>query len=327
MPEFSIIVLFDRAEFEPCLSSLLSQKGPSFEIIGVIAPGTKKPEVGNIVKFLELSERNPAYRRNQAVLEACGDYIAFIDDDAYAPPLWLKDAKEIFETHPEYSGIGGVNIAPEEQRVLEWISDVILSTPLIGSGNPTYREARGWRDAHPGEIHLTNFFVKREVFQRIGGFNEKLGYGAEDSEFIWYGNKLGYRFGFFPSLAVRHRRRAFGWSYIKQRFWFRRQSARLLVLNPGFYGFNPSLIIAGFGTLVLIFILIYKPIWVLFLAIIYFFATISLSFKKAKKRIGIIFILPFCFLVHHLVYGLGLFFGIIEGLVLGRNKLRQKLSR
>ncbi len=329
---FSVIVLFDRGEPEPCLSSILAQENADFELIAVTNPGAGIKGDDRLC-VIESSEKNPAGRRNRAAERAQGEILAFIDDDAHAPGDWLKQASRIFSDKPEIAGLGGSNIAPEDQGLAECISDIILATPIIGSGNPTYRSSGVPRPAGPGDIHLSNFFVRRDAFEKIGGFNEGLGYGAEDSEFVYLGQKrCEMKFWFFPELVVKHRRRAFGIPYLKQRFKFRRQNGRILLVYPGMYLGNRSLQAALAALLSMIILLALLPWLWKWLALAYYILTLLLSLyssSPAKARLlRLLPILPFAYLLHHTAYLSGLISGIAEGLLLiGPKRLRKKLKR
>ena len=71
---------------ERAIGSVLAQETPfPFELIVVSATplsALSKTGVRNVVEV----NRNPATRRNRAVSEACGEILAFIDDDAMADP-------------------------------------------------------------------------------------------------------------------------------------------------------------------------------------------------------------------------------------------------
>lgn len=326
-PRFSVIVLLDRNQLEPCLSSLLGQTGPAFEVIAVVNPGRSLPAHPHLRSLAE-ADRNPARRRNRAAALAAGEILAFLDDDAAAPADWLAKADCLFQAHPELAGLGGPNLAPRECPFPEWLSEVILSTPFLGSGNPTYRADGSARPARPGDIHLCNFLVRRECFQQLHGFNEGLGYGAEDSEFIYLGQRRrGYGFGFFPELTVTHRRRPFGPSYLRQRFRLRRQNGKLLWVYPDMYGKNPSLR-AGLLLVPLFAVSVWlAPVLLPAWALLYLTAVWALSWKRAAERPWALPLISLAFLLHHLTYALGLGFGWLEGLLQGPRQLRDRLGR
>lgn len=334
-PEVSVIAIFDRGEFEPCMSSLLEQEEVNFEIIAVVSEkmsgmsgwGHPLPS-GDRVRLLAVSDRNPARRRNLAAAEAGGGYLAFIDDDATAPPDWLKKGVEFLEDNPDVAGVGGPNLIPEDAGFRERVTDMVLTTPLIGGGSRAYRGGGTLAPARPGEVHLVNFILRKEWFDKVGGFNEAMGYGAEDTEFLYIAGKLGAAFMFDPSLIVSHRRRPFGPSYFSQRFRLRAQSARLFAAYPGVYIKNLSFIAAilALPALALSFALVpffRSGLGLLALSGTYAALTIVLSFGSWMKMPALVLIAPVAFFLHHLVYLAGLWRGIPGAMITGAGRVRR----
>jgi glycosyltransferase involved in cell wall biosynthesis len=116
--------------------------------------------------------------RNIGVKEAEGDVIAFIDDDAIADKEWVASLVDIYKRGDAIS-VGG--------KIM----------PIWLGGEPRYfPEELGWLVGitHKGfaedkVIEVRNSFgpnmsFKREVFDRIGYFNEKLGFGKSGTSYI-----------------------------------------------------------------------------------------------------------------------------------------------
>ncbi len=326
-PEFSIIVLFGRDRLEPCLSSLLSQENANFEIIAVA--GKSEPAVKDSrCNFIIVPDPNPARRRNLAVAASRGEFLAFIDDDAIAPKDWLAKAKAIFATRPDLAGLGGPNLAPENMDWREQLTDLILSDQYFGSGGGSYQAGGKTHPARPGELHLSNFFLRRECFDAVRGFNEKLGYGGEDSEMVYQiRKKTGRDWEFVPEVFVRHRRRKFGMELWQRNFRFRRRNGRMIWLHPDMYRWNFSLLMGAIVVILFFIVLWFRPIaaWgcVLFYGL--FFGAGSLL--RLKKRRWLCLAAPFAYFLHHSVYLLGLSAGLGEGMFRGRKELRQLLGR
>jgi len=129
--------------------------------------------------------------RNIGIKEAKGDVIAFIDDDATADNNWATSLVDIYERGDAIS-VGGKIV------------------PMWLGGKPRYfPEELGWLVGitHEGfaeekvvEIRNTfgpNMSFKREVFDRIGYFNEKLGFGKRGTSYIQ---------GEEPEFAIRMKR-------------------------------------------------------------------------------------------------------------------------
>jgi GT2 family glycosyltransferase len=330
-PAVSVIALFDRGEFEPCLSSLLAQTGVEFELLAVVgdeSAAARAPKDERI-RCIVVSDRNPALRRNAAAAKAQGRILAFIDDDATAPPDWLAHGLEFLDSNPHVAGVGGPNLCPANANLRELLTDMVLTAPLIGAGSRAYRGGGWTAPAKPGELHLVNFLVRRDCFDRVGGFNEALGYGGEDTEFIYQASRLGAKFAFDPSLRVPHRRRPFGLSYFRQRFHLRRQSAKLFVAYPRIYARSLSFYLAVLalpaliGVSVLSAWLTQDKNWIiefggLYLTIIWAWAFCS------KQSWSIILLAPLVFFLHHLANLAGLWFGFTEALFSPSPRRRSK---
>jgi GT2 family glycosyltransferase len=320
----SVIALFDRGEFEPCLSSLLAQEGVDFEVLAVVndeETASRLPRHGR-VRGLVMVERNPAYRRNAAASRAQGRYLAFIDDDAIAPPDWLARGAAFLEDDPLVAGTGGPNLGPPEAGFWERVTDLALSTPVIGAGSRAFRGGGELAEARPGEVHLVNFLVRRDWFERVNGFNEALGYGGEDTEFLYQAKLLGGKFMFDPGLVVFHHRRRFGPDYFRQRFRLRRQTAKLFLAYPRIYATSiPFLAALVLPPLLLLAFLLAptagKEYMLAGIALFYLFAPPLLA-RSLRKGLGTLCLLaPAVFLIHHSIYVLGLWWGLAEGLLPG----------
>ena len=129
--------------------------------------------------------------RNIGAKQARGDVIAFLDDDAVADKDWVASLVDIYKRGDAIS-VGG--------KIM----------PIWLGGKPRYfPEELGWLVGitHEGfaeekvvEIRNTfgpNMSFKREVFERIGYFNEKLGFGKRGTSYIQ---------GEEPDFAIRMKR-------------------------------------------------------------------------------------------------------------------------
>ncbi len=342
-PLVSVVVIFDRGEFEPCLSSLLSQMDADFEIIAVVGDKTDEAvaegslymeDSGEVARDprlrpLKVADRNAARRRNLAAEKARGKYLAFIDDDAFAPPDWLAKGVDFLESHPVYAGVGGPNLLPEESGPREKLTDMALTAPLLGAGSRAYRGGGSRALAKPGELHLVDLFVRKEVFDLTGGFNEALGYGAEDTEFLYLASRKGHAFIFDPHLYVFHKRRPFGMPYLLQRFRLRGQSGRLFAARPSVYarsaGFWAALCGPPLALALVLFLLVQgNLLMVAMLAALYAAASLALS-AFSRRRPAHLIVSPAVFFLHHAANLAGLWHGLCRGLADKRD--RKKIRR
>ncbi len=314
MPEVSIVVAMDRVGPDPerCIERLLGQRtSRSFEII-VVGGETPGLTCDTHIRTLTEPDRNPAVRRNGGVALARGRIFAFIDDDAFAAPEWLETAMEYLDTHPDVLALGGPDPAPLDSPLGELVSDTLLSTRWIGSGILCHEVPDGvFRVRSPHDLALVNLFVRREAFEEGGGFDPVIGYVGEDTallEKILERGAVVYHSG----VIVRHRRRAFPGSFLRQRWRYRVKTGRMLVSGPRTYRRSGKLWIFLGGGAAFVALLVATPLAALALLAAYGVAVTVLAIPSTRLPWWSWPLIPFAFLVHHANY----FAGIVTGAVL-----------
>ena len=318
----SVMIAAGRTEINDTLESLKRQtlKSENYEII-VVSEIEKLQSVENQdVKFIQVETGNPAVKRNTGVSSAQGKILAFIDDDALAPDDWLERGFLCLRTNPSYCGVGGPNLLPPNANRKEQLTNIILNCPLLGSGHISYSSKFAVREAKLGEIHLCNLFVWKNVFLDAGGLNEYVGYGGEDTEFLYQvKKKFGKVFLYSSEIYVYHHRREFGWSYVKQRFKLRTNNGRLTWAYPKLYSRNLKFSLPIIGILAYLLIIIRIPLIILPTLAIYIVVT---SVYTTIRHRDFFPILIFALFAHHFTYAAGIFYGLLLGAVQFRRTLR-----
>ena len=152
-----------------------------------------------------------------------------------------------------------------------------------------------------------------KYLDELGGFNENIGYGCEDSELIFYAeNKFGKIFLYNSDLWVYHHRRKFGLKYLKQRLQLRFDNGRMILAYPSMYLSNLLFLAALLGLPAgIVLLLLYPPG---FLAVfgVYFVLVAILNILLYPRFFPV---LSGCYVLHHLAYVVGIWKGFISGLV------------
>lgn len=135
--------------------------------------------------------------RNSGIAAASADILVFTDDDCYPAQDYLQQVLSAFTTD-DLDFVGG--------RVELFSPDDGRATVLT-KAEPLFFEPGSFIPA--GTVLGANMAVRREVFRRIGGFDELLGPGArfhaaDDSEFISRASAYGYRGAYLPGPCVWH---------------------------------------------------------------------------------------------------------------------------
>jgi GT2 family glycosyltransferase len=168
---------------------------------------------------------------NDAVHAATGNVLAFLDDDVVVDKTWLTSVEEFFQGGKYHVGQGIIRLQsparddPEVQKLVQRYRTI----PKL-EYDPKLAEVRSLNGA--------NFFVAREVFDRVGGFDERLGPGAsgtsEDVEFAHRLARSGIGIGYVSKAVVYHHvdRRRLTDEYFKLAHW-RQGKSRFLIRNRG----------------------------------------------------------------------------------------------
>jgi GT2 family glycosyltransferase len=133
--------------------------------------------------------------RNTALARLEADIVAFPDDDCVYPEGTLERVGRRFAAEQELSGITGRAEDEHGRSSPSWRPD---AAPLTDDNL--------WNRA----ISFT-MFVRREVVERVGPFDERLGLGSgetwasgEEIDYLIRAIRAGGRIAYDPSLVVRH---------------------------------------------------------------------------------------------------------------------------
>jgi GT2 family glycosyltransferase len=311
----SVVVAAGRSDLRETLRSLKEQDYPDDQYEVIVVSELDRLELDPMlsIRLVKAPGKNPAHKRNLGAAAARGGLLGFIDDDAMAPRQWLSRAAALFEAHANAAGVGGPNLSPAGAGWRQRLTDALLTLPVVGSGNPSYGRKGATRNAQMGDIHLVNMFVRREVFEAVGGLNESVGYGGEDTEFIYATERqLGRPFIYASDLFVYHHRRAFGPAYLKQRFRLRANTGALSVAFSGMYARKPSFWLLVVAPPALLGLLLTEPPFALFALILYAAAVFGISlFNTPLLALPVTLCAP----LHHLTYAAGLYWGIASALL------------
>ncbi len=191
-----VIPVYNRAGLiGPVIEALLEQTYKPLEIIVVddgSTDNTKEVVSSYPVKYIYQKNQGPASARNRGFRESVGDVIAFIDSDCIARPDWLENLIKGFDS-PEVGAVAGsYDIANPESLLSRLIHEEIK-----------WRHSRFKKFIRAFGSY--NVAIRREVFERTGGFDETYRTASgEDNDLSYRLLKLGYRIRFMPDALVAH---------------------------------------------------------------------------------------------------------------------------
>jgi len=145
---------------------------------------------------------------NLGVSRASGEFVAFLNNDARPDAKWISAAIDTFNS--------GQDVAAVASKVLDWdgerIDFVDSSLTWYGMGyKPHAGEVdRGSWDEEHDVLFGTGaaMFVRHEVFDELGGFDDEFFMFYDDVDLGWRLNLLGYRFRYQPKSVAYHKHHA-----------------------------------------------------------------------------------------------------------------------
>jgi len=142
--------------------------------------------------------RGIAAARNTAVTAACGEWIAFFDDDQVAEPNWLKEL-HAFALKTRSECVGGARPLLLTVQELSRLSPICR--PILGEIAQGNEPRKCDRKQYPC---TGNMLLRRSVFDRVGHFDESWTRGGSDIEFTARLRRAGLEAWFTPKAIVRH---------------------------------------------------------------------------------------------------------------------------
>jgi GT2 family glycosyltransferase len=267
------------------------------------------------VQLLCHSRRHTAVSLNLGIQAARGRYVAILGAHARVDAGWIDAVIEALTRHPDAWGVGGVLDTVAEGRTGAAIS-IAQSSP-IGVGNCRFRTG-----GQPGYVDTVVFGAyRREVFQRVGGFDEEL-VRNQDDEFNIRILAAGGRLYFDPRIRCRYyARSSLGrlWrQYYQYGFWKVRVRQKVGRLGSWRH-YVPAAFIAG-GALSLAGALAVAGGWRVLLSYLalYSLALVGGSLLVVRRRIDLVPPVGLAAAVMHIAYGLGFWEGIARWVVLRR---------
>jgi GT2 family glycosyltransferase len=147
------------------------------------------------------ARRGPAAARNLGASVAEGDGLSFIDSDCRPASDWLERIEFFLKENPDEVVMGKTQI-PKAGFLANAISD--LGFP--GGANLGFEKV--WKVDEWGytdHISACNFAVTKAVFERVGGFDERLSLnGCEDVELSLRWRHNGIKIRYRPEVRVWH---------------------------------------------------------------------------------------------------------------------------
>jgi glycosyltransferase involved in cell wall biosynthesis len=198
LPSICVIVpaLNEARYIGRCLKSLAAVNYPAELLEVIVADNGSKDGTVEIARSFasrinlsvaQLPGVTVSALRNLAASRTTAERLAFLDGDCVAPPSWLEEAVRAGRANGG-AVLGASYLVPDDDP---WVARVWQRhEQRNGHGPVSY-------------VSSHNLHVSRELFERVGGFNELLE-SNEDYEFCQRALAAGYAVKTHPPLAVVH---------------------------------------------------------------------------------------------------------------------------
>jgi GT2 family glycosyltransferase len=212
---FSIVIINWNGQknlgelLDKCLESVVKTSYKNFEVIFVDNASTdgsyeyvRSKFKG--FKFFKNQENLGFVGGNNVGAKFCkGDVIVFLNNDTIVDATWLNEPAKLFFENPEI-GMVQSNLRMLENPAVPDSTGHIISAIVMPienfffTGEPTEPEPIfGGKGAA--------LFIRRELLEKLGGFDEDYFYYFEESDLCWRAHLLGYEVYFSPDSKVLHK--------------------------------------------------------------------------------------------------------------------------
>ena len=164
-------------------------------------------------RIIPSGKAGPAEKRDLALKYATGEFLAFLDDDAYPEPTWLKKAMIHFDDE-KIAAVGGPAKTPRNNGVLQKVSGAVFES-YLGGGATRHRYLPIGKSRKIDDWPTVNLLVRRDVFEQVGGFDNTY-WPGEDTKLCLDINNAGHDIIYNPEAIVYHHRRSDLLKHFKQ---------------------------------------------------------------------------------------------------------------
>lgn len=210
-PLVSIVVIFDQFREEKIvrlLESMRSQTNRYATEILLLHESDKLLEPPTLplpARYITITEKQGIpFNRNQGIQQARGDIIVFIDDDCWVQERWLESLVGPLLSDRALLAVTGGTRVPASN----FLGDSIAALGFPGGGSLGFEKV--WKVSAEGltnHLSVGNCALRREIFERVGCFDESMKSGAEDTEFSYRLEKAGMAVKYVPKGYAYHEAR------------------------------------------------------------------------------------------------------------------------
>lgn len=179
--------------------------------------GTREKVMQYPVLLLTEERRGLNAARNTGIKHSKGEIIAFTDGDCVVSSNWIKKIVEDFK-EKEVGCVGGNAFGYYDDFLSRYSDESIMPVLRIFEKKVVLDKVEPPLQYPAG----CNMAVRRDVFERIGFFDERIEYGFDEDELVERVCKGGYKMVLDPEVVIRHKHRSSVRELLRQNFRYGR---------------------------------------------------------------------------------------------------------
>lgn len=205
----------NQDSIEKCLRSLINNLPQNTEII-ILDNSSQDDTIEKIRKFsakVKLTESNTnlgfAKGINQASKLARGQYLFILNPDTEMKEPILQELTSFYESHPDAGVVAPKLIQPDGQvqasaKRLPSLWGAIKEY-ILGVKNAYSQYVPDGNDPTDVEmVYGAAILIKRVLFEKLGGFDEKFFLYYEDADLCKRARELGKKIYYYPGVSINH---------------------------------------------------------------------------------------------------------------------------
>jgi GT2 family glycosyltransferase len=155
-------------------------------------------------------------------LQAGADWVLLINNDTFVSPTFLEELAAAVQARPDWRILSPMILYAGEPDVIWSLGDRRIGPTLLTYGFLRNRRAPNDLPAYlnADSVNACAMLVHRDVFARIGGFDETYFMYAEDADFCWRAQQAGFQMGAAARARMWHKvSRSTGIYHPQSRYW------------------------------------------------------------------------------------------------------------
>jgi glycosyltransferase involved in cell wall biosynthesis len=154
------------------------------------------------------AQQGAAFARQQAVEQARGKFIGFLDDDNLPAPDWVAAAYAFGQAYPQAGAFGSQIHGDFESNPPEYLKSIACFLAIIDRGGQAYRHEPKHKILPPG----AGLVVRKEAWEKavpkrlfLNHQGRKTGLASEDLEAVLHIQQAGWEIWYNPAMVVAHK--------------------------------------------------------------------------------------------------------------------------